>query len=99
MSTPQMPAGWAVGHTVFDHHAHRQLDHAMRVMASRRCQSGQIGIEILAALRAVVVRVRHQEVDRTARVQIPEIMQGALPLFVAIRLMATFGTGLSCMVI
>ena len=37
----------------------------MRVMTPRECHRGQIGVQVLVALRAGVVRVRDQEVDRT----------------------------------
>jgi hypothetical protein len=55
---------------LIDRHRARQrlqgpVDDAMRVMTPRWCQSGQIGVQVRAALRAGVVRVRDQEGDRT----------------------------------
>src|SRR5712692_8664092 len=97
--SPQVPAGWPVGQAVFDHQAHRHLDHTMRIMAAWQGQIGQIDVEVLMTFRTVVVRVRDQEVNRTTRVQIPKVVQRTLPVFVAIRPMATFGAGLSLVVI
>src|SRR6266851_2923957 len=56
--TPQVPAGRAVGQTVLDHEPHRQLDHAMGVVTARRCQIGQVRIEVHATLSAVMLRIR-----------------------------------------
>ncbi len=52
-----MPAGRTVGHTVLDHQPHRQIDHAMGVVTARWCQIGQVCIEVLATLGAVMLRV------------------------------------------
>ena len=93
-----MPTGGPVGQAVFDHQTYRHLDDAMRVMASRWGEIAQGGAEVLPALRAVVVRIRHQKVARTTRVQIPKIVQGALPVFVARRRMATCWAGLSLVI-
>src|SRR5213083_2169810 len=95
VGAPEMPAGGPGGQAVFDHQAHRPLDDARRVRASRWGESAPGGAAVLPARRAVVVRLRHQQVARTPRGQIPTIVQGALPVCVARRRMATFWAGLS----
>ena len=74
MIAPQVPAGGAVGHAVFNHQAHRYLGHTMGVMTARGGHIGQIDVEILPALGAVVVGIGDQEVDRTTRVYIAKVM-------------------------
>jgi hypothetical protein len=93
MVSPQVPAGWPVGHVVFDHETHGPLDDTMRVMAPWWGQIRQIDVEMLPALRTVVRRVHHQQVNRTPCVDIPKIVQRALPLCVTVRLMATSWAG------
>jgi hypothetical protein len=67
---PQMPTRGAVGHAIFDHQAHRHLDHPMGVVTTGRRHIAEIDIEVLVALRAVVRRVAHQKINRTSSGQI-----------------------------
>jgi len=46
---PEVPTGGSVGHAIFDHHAHRQIDDAMGVMATGRGEITEIDVEILLA--------------------------------------------------
>src|SRR5438105_2463102 len=90
---PQVPAGGTVGHAIFNHQTHREMDHTMGVMTAGRSYIGQINVEVLPALRAVVRRVRHQEVHRTSSIQIAQVMYGALSRCVARRDVTTSWTG------
>jgi hypothetical protein len=45
--TPEVPTRGSVGHAIFDHHAHGQIDDAMGVMATGWGQIGEIDVEIL----------------------------------------------------
>jgi hypothetical protein len=58
-------------------------------MTAGQGQIGQIDIEILATLGAVVREVGNQETNRTSRFQIAQVMQGALARFVTIGQMPT----------
>jgi len=60
---PEVPTGRAVGQAIFHHHPHRQVNHSVRVMATGWSEVGQIDVEILLAMRAMMSRVRHQEVN------------------------------------
>jgi hypothetical protein len=52
---PQVPTRWAVGQTVFDHDADRQIDHAVRVVTARWRQIREVGAKVLATLRTVML--------------------------------------------
>ena len=47
---PQVPAGRAVGHAVFDHQPHCQIDHAMGVVTARRGQSARSALKYVRHL-------------------------------------------------
>jgi len=68
---PQVPTRWAVGQAVLDHNPHRQIDYAVGVVTARWRQISEIGVEVLAAFRTVMLRIRHHESPRTPHVEIP----------------------------
>src|SRR4029434_2376358 len=80
--TPQVPAGRTGGHAIFDHEPHREVHHAMRVVTSRWCQIGQVRIEVLAALGAVMLRIGDHEITRTPQVEIAHVVEGSMGLLV-----------------
>src|SRR4029453_13604725 len=63
----------------------------MRVLALGRRQVGGIGIEILTALAAVMLRVGQRDIPRTPRDEIPDIVQRAGEDSIAIAALATTG--------
>jgi hypothetical protein len=71
---PQMPTGGAGGQAIFDHQAYRQLDHPMGVVTTGWRHIGEIDVEVLPALRAVVRRGGHPEINRTSRGQIAKVV-------------------------
>jgi len=71
---PQVPTRWAVGQAVLDHEPYRQINHAVRVLTARWCQIGQVRIEILATLGAVMLRIRDHEITRTPQVEIAQVV-------------------------
>ena len=93
MVSPQVPAGWPVGHAVCDHETYGPLDDTMRGMAPWRGQIREIDVEMLPTLRTVVRRIPHQQVDRTTCIDLSKSVQRALPLCVTLRLMATSWAG------
>ena len=56
--SPQVPTRRAVGHAIFDHDPHRQIDHAVGVVTARWRQIREVGAEVLATLRTVMLRIR-----------------------------------------
>src|SRR5262245_32336135 len=81
---PQVPTGRAVGQTVFDHDANRQINHPVGILTARRGQIREVSAKVLATLRTVVLRIRNHEITRTPQVEIPQIMQRPLELLVPI---------------
>jgi len=71
---PQVPAGGAVGQALFDHQAHRHLDHPMGVVTTGRRHIAEIEVEVLPALRAVMGSVGHQQINRTAGGHIAQVV-------------------------
>jgi hypothetical protein len=53
--SPQVPTRWAVGQTVFDHEADRQIDHPLGILTARRGQIREVGAKVLATLRTVML--------------------------------------------
>jgi len=71
---PQVPAGGAVGQALFDHQAHRHLDHPMGGVTTGRRPIAAIEVEVLPALRAVMGRVGHQQINRTSGGHIAQVV-------------------------
>src|SRR5215470_10514202 len=84
MVAPQVPAGRAVGHTVLDDEPDRQINHAVGVLTARGGQIGEVGAQVLATLRTVMLGIGHQQIPRTPQVEIPQIMERPLRLLVPI---------------
>jgi len=81
--SPQMPTRRAVGQAVFNHDAHRQIDHAVGIMTAWWCQIREVGVKVLATFRTVMLRIRDDKIPRTPHVEIPEVVQPPLELFIA----------------
>src|SRR5437016_2704163 len=81
---PQVPTRRAVGQTVLDHNPHRQIDHTMGVVTAWWCQIGQVRIEVLATLGAVMLRKGDHEITRTPQVEIAQVVQRPMGLLVPI---------------
>src|SRR5215831_8564861 len=81
---PQVPTRRAVGHTVFDHDAHRQIDHPVGILTARRGQISEVGAKVLATLRTVMLGIGHKQIPRTPHIEIPQIMQRPMRLLVPI---------------
>jgi hypothetical protein len=71
---PQVPTRRPVGQAVLDHEPYRQINHAVRVLTARWGQIGQVRIEILATLGAVMLRIRDHEITRTPQVEIAQVV-------------------------
>src|SRR5438309_4932844 len=63
----------------------------MRVLALGRRQGRGIGVEILPALAAVMLRVGQRDIPRTPREEIPDIVQRGGEDSIAIAALATTG--------
>jgi hypothetical protein len=67
---PQMPTGRAIGQAIFDNQTHGHVDDPMGVMASWRGQISEVNVKVLAALRAVMRGIAHQQINRAMAIQI-----------------------------
>src|SRR4051812_11400885 len=65
----------------------------MGVVAPGRREVGGIGVEVLAALGTEVLRVRQSDVVGPAREEIPEVVEDALELAIAVGVVSTAGAG------
>jgi len=92
---PQVPTRWAVGQAILDHEPHRQIDHAVGRAAARWREISEVGVEVRATFRTVVLRIGDQESPRTPCVKIPQIVQRPMGLFVTIGRVVTTRTRLS----
>src|SRR5215475_1380980 len=92
---PQVPTRWAVGQTVFDHEADRQIDHPVGILTARWGQIREVGAKVLATLRTVMLGIGHQQIARTPHVEIPQVMEGPMRLLVPIGRVTTARTWLS----
>src|SRR5262252_888967 len=72
---PEVPTRRAVGQTVLDHEPYRQINHALRVLPAWWPQIGEVRAKVLAALGAVMLRVRDHEIPRTPQVEVPQVVQ------------------------
>src|SRR5499426_4085641 len=81
---PQVPAGGPVGQAIFDHQPYRQINHAVGVLPAGWRQVREVGAQVLATLRTVMLRIGHKQVTRTPHVEIPQIMERPMRLLVPI---------------
>jgi hypothetical protein len=68
--SPQVPTRWTIGHAIFDHDPHRQIDHAVGIMTARWGQIREVGVKVFATLCTVMLRIRDDEITRTPQVEI-----------------------------
>src|SRR5881296_354251 len=93
--SPQMPTRRAVGQAVFNHDAHRQIDHAVGIMTAWWCQIREVGVKVLATFRTVMLRIRDDKITRTPHVEIAQIVQRPMGLLVPIGRVTTTRTRLT----
>jgi hypothetical protein len=93
MITPEAPTGGLVGQAVFGDQADGEGDDPLGVMAAGCGQVGGVGVEVFAALGAVVLRVSQDEIARPAGDEVAEVVECALEDPIAVSTMATTRAG------
>jgi hypothetical protein len=88
---PETPTGGAIRQAVLDDKANRGVNDASRVVTARRSQVGHVGIEILAAAEAIVLRVKHDQVAWPLGERVAEVVESAARQTIAIGTMAATG--------
>jgi hypothetical protein len=92
--SPEVPTRWSVGQAILDHEPHSQVDHAVGVLTAGWCQIGEVRIKVLATLCTIVLRIGDHQITRTPHVEIPEVVQPPLALFISVSLVRATRTGL-----
>jgi hypothetical protein len=68
----------------------------MGIVTARWRQIREVGVEVLATFRTVVLRIGDPQVTGTPGIEVTEIMQRALLALVAISVVPTTRTGVLC---
>jgi hypothetical protein len=98
MIPPEAPTGGLIRQAVLDDEADRRGDDPPGVVAAASGQVGAVGVEVLATLSAVVLRVGQEEVAGPSGNQITEVVEGSLKDPVAVGAVATTRAGLAAVV-
>ena len=93
MLSPEAPTGGAIRQAVLDDQADGGVDDASRVVAAGVGEIGHVGIEVLAAARAVMLRVDQDDVARSSGEGVAQVMEGAAGEAVAVGAMAAAWAG------
>src|SRR5919199_6245222 len=72
---PEVPARRAVGHTGLDHEPDRPLNPTMGLRTARWGQSGEVRVQVRAARRTGVLRIRDHASPWTPYVESPHVVQ------------------------
>jgi hypothetical protein len=88
MSSPEGPTGGTIRQAVLDDQADGGVDDAASVVAAGVGEIGHVGIEVLAAARAIMLRVDQDDVARPPGEGIAQVVEGAAGEAVAVGAMA-----------
>jgi len=75
VGAPQMPTRWAVGHAVLDHDADRESAHPVGILTARWRQLSEVGAQVRATLRTIMLCISHKQSPRTPHVEMAQIVQ------------------------
>src|SRR5262249_20419715 len=95
MVAPEVPTGWPVGPASLDHQPHRQVHHTVGVLTTGWGERREGRVTVLATLRTVGLRIGDHAITRTPHVEMAQVVQGPLGLFVSIGLGPTTRTRLA----
>jgi hypothetical protein len=93
MLTPEGPAGRAIRQAVLNDESDSGLDDTTSVVTAGVGEVFHVGVEVFAALGAVMLRIDEDDVAGSACEGIAEVMQGAACHSVTVRTMGAVGTG------
>ena len=77
MVAPETPTGGAIRQAVLDDKANRGVNDTSRVVTAPRSKVGHVGIEILAAAEAIVLRVKHDQITWPLGERVAEVVESA----------------------
>ena len=84
MLSPEGPTGRAIGQAVLDDQSDGSVDDAACVVAAGFGEVGHVGIEVLAAARAIMLRVDQDDVAGSASEGVAQVVEGAAGEAVAV---------------
>jgi hypothetical protein len=74
MVTPEVPRGGPVRQSIFYDQAHSDGNDPVRIMASGEGQIGRVGVEIMAAVGAVMLRIDEVDIVGAPGLQINQVV-------------------------
>ena len=93
MFSPEGPTGGAIRQAILNDQADGGVDDASGVVAAGVGEVGHVGVEVLAAARAVMLRVDQDDVARPPDEGVAQVVKGAAGEAVAVGAMAASRTG------
>jgi hypothetical protein len=85
MVSPKMPGSCSVRETVLDDQAHGCRDHTVGVAAPREGEVRQVGVEVLLAARAKMLREPDVEIHRSFRSGVAHVVEDSIHPSVSVR--------------
>jgi hypothetical protein len=74
MVTPEVPRGGPVRQPIFHDQAHSDSNDPVRIMASGEGQIGRVGVEIMVAVGAVMLRIDEVDIVGAPGLQITQVV-------------------------
>jgi hypothetical protein len=90
---PEGPPRGAIGQSVLDDQSDSGIDDAPCIVAAWVGQVGHVGVEVLAATGAIVLRVDQDQVAGSSGKGISQVVEGATSQSIAVGALSTAGTG------
>src|SRR4029453_9145114 len=81
---PEVPTRRPIGQAVLDHQPYRQINHAVRILTAGGRQIREVGAQVRATLRTVMLGIRDEQITRTPHVEIAHIVERPMSLLVPI---------------
>jgi hypothetical protein len=91
--SPEGPTGGAIRQTIFDDEPDGGVDDTPGVVTARVSEFGRVGVEVLAASGAIMLRVGQQEITRSSCKGIPQVVECAASDSIAVRTVTASWTG------
>jgi hypothetical protein len=92
MVTPQMPTGGLIGQAIFHHQTHGQRDHPVGIVGLGPGHVRHVGVEVLAAVSAVMLRITQMDLAWPASNPVPQVAQHTGDQSISGARLATVGT-------
>src|SRR6266700_3505919 len=93
--SPEVPTRGPVGQAVLDHQPYRQINHAVGVLTAGGREIGEVRVKVLARLSTVGLRIGDNKITRTPQVEIPEVVERPIELFIPVSLVTAPRTRLA----